>query len=125
MQKNTNYFTIMTPTLFSGFLRTEAILKNLEGRVRYDKLDELPWTDSGIYISKSSLQLSDQIFLTTQMEKAASTDVIWKSYVNVYPANVVIDSAIKCFKQHSEFSHRQSKIVRVQDSVQASSYAPL
>lgn len=89
MQKNTNYFTIMTPTLFSGFLRTEAILKNLEGRVRYDKLDELPWTDSGIYISKSSLQLSDQIFLKTQMEKAASTDVIWKSYVNVYPANVV------------------------------------
>ena len=89
MQKNANYVTIMTPTLFSGFLRTEKLLKDLEGRVRYDKLDELPWTDSGIYISKSSLSLNDQIFLKEQMEKVASTDVVWKSYLNSYPADVV------------------------------------
>lgn len=89
MQKNSNYVTIMTPTLFSGFVRTEKMLYDLEGKVRYDKLDELPWTDSGIYISKSALPSNDQIYLKAQMDKLAATDVVWKSYLNVYPSDVV------------------------------------
>lgn len=89
MQKNSNYVTIMTPTLFFGFVRTEKILQDLEGKVRYDKLDELPWTDSGMYISKSALSTNDQVYLKAHMDKLAATDVVWKSYLSVYPSEVV------------------------------------
>ena len=38
---------------------------------------------------------------------------------------LLIGSAIKYFKRHNEFPHRQSKIVLAQDSVQASAYTVL
>ncbi|WP_395009654.1 hypothetical protein [Undibacterium sp.] len=89
MQNNSNYVTIMAPTLFSGVVQTEEILKNLRGKLRFDKLDDLPWNESGIYISKTSLNPSDQQYLKTQFEKYASTDAIWKSYLSYYSPEVI------------------------------------
>jgi polar amino acid transport system substrate-binding protein len=89
MQNNANYVTIMAPTLFVGLVQTEAILKNLIGKLRFDKLDDLPWNESGIYISKLSLSLGDQNYLRSQLEKNAMTDVILKSYANYYSPEVL------------------------------------
>lgn len=89
MLNNPRYVTIMAPTLFSGVVQTEAMLKPLIGKLRYDKLDELPWTASGIYISNSALNISDQIYLKAQLEKYAASDVVWKSYQSLYPPEVV------------------------------------
>lgn len=89
MQNNSNYVTIMAPTLFVGVVQTETILKNLIGKLRFDRLDDLPWNESGIYISKLSLSLEDQSYLRSQLEKNAMTDVILKSYANYYPPEVL------------------------------------
>lgn len=89
MMSNPHYVTIMAPTLFFGVVQTEAMLKAMNGKLRYDKLDELPWTASGIYISHSSLTAGDQTYLKSLLEKYAATDAVWKYYQSVYPPEVV------------------------------------
>ena len=89
MQNNPNYVTIMAPTLFAGVVQTEEILRSLRGKLRFEKLDDLPWNESGIYVSKTSLSPDDQLYLKTQFEKYASTDVVWKAYLSYYTPEVV------------------------------------
>jgi len=89
IRANPKYITIMAPTIFSGIVQSEPVLESLNGKIRFDKLDELQWTDSGVYISKVSLSPSDQIYLKAQFEKYANTDSIWKAYLNYYPPEVI------------------------------------
>lgn len=89
IRANPKYVTIMAPTIFSGIIQSEPVLESLNGKIRFEKMDELQWTDSGVYISKVSLSASDQIYLKAQFEKYANTDNIWKAYLNYYPPEVI------------------------------------
>lgn len=89
MKNDPQYVTIMAPTIFAGMLQTDSRLTDLIGKVRYEKLEELPWTESGIYISNKSLGETDRKTLRQHMEKLANSDVIWKAYQHYYTADVV------------------------------------
>ncbi|MBR7799782.1 transporter substrate-binding domain-containing protein [Undibacterium fentianense] len=89
MRGNPHYVTIMTPTLFYGMVQTEQRLEGMAGKVRYETVTELDWIESGIYVSKTSLKSSEQNFLKSQIERLATTDAIWKAYLQHYPADVV------------------------------------
>lgn len=89
MKQDTNYVTIMAATIFYGILEREPFAASLRGRVRYERLDELPWVDSGIYISKLSLSLEDQRYLNEEIERLSSTDFLWKLYLNYYAADIL------------------------------------
>lgn len=89
MKSNPQYVTIMAPTIFAGMLQTDSRLTELIGKVRYEKLEELPWTESGIYISNKSLGGVDRQTLRQHMEKLANSDAIWKAYQQYYTADVV------------------------------------
>ncbi len=89
MKKDPRYVTIMAATIFYGVLAREPIVASLQGRVRYERLDELPWVDSGIYISKLSLSTEDQNYLKDEIEKLSATDLLWKLYLNYYGADIL------------------------------------
>lgn len=89
MKANPHYVTIMAPTIFAGVMLTESLAKDLLGKVRFDPLDELPWTESGIYISNTSLSHADQANLKLAVEKVASTDVVWRAYQQYYPHDIL------------------------------------
>ncbi|MBY0378357.1 MAG: hypothetical protein K2Q33_07335 [Gammaproteobacteria bacterium] len=89
IKANPQYMTIMSPTIFSGLLQRELIVADLGGKMRYDMLDELPWMESGIYISKLTLSASEQTLLKSSMDKLAQTDLIWKAYQRYYPVEVL------------------------------------
>jgi polar amino acid transport system substrate-binding protein len=89
IRSNPKYVTIMAPTIFSGIIQSEPLLEDLVGKVRFEKLEELKWIDSGVYISKITLSTSDRVFLNAQFEKYAKADNIWKSYLNYYPPEVI------------------------------------
>ncbi len=89
MRSNPNYVTIMAPTIFAGMLQTEAKLSELVGKIRYEKLDDFPWAESGIYISTKSLNEADRALLKLTMDKLASSDTVWKAYQYYYSAEVV------------------------------------
>ena len=89
MRNNPNYVTIMAPTIFAGAIQTERKLNDLNGRIRYEKLEELPWTESGIYISTLSLNEADRNLLKVTMEKLTSGESIWKAYQQYYSSEVI------------------------------------
>lgn len=89
MRKDGRYVTIMAATIFYGVLEREPIVASLRGKVRYESLDELPWVDSGIYISTRSLPEKDQAYLREEIEKLNATDLLWKLYLNYYSADIL------------------------------------
>lgn len=89
MKKDAHYVTIMAATIFYGVLEREPFAASLQGRVRYERLEELPWVDSGIYISKLSLSKEDQAYLKEEIGKLGETDLLWKLYLNYYAADIL------------------------------------
>ncbi|WMW81362.1 hypothetical protein RF679_03535 [Undibacterium cyanobacteriorum] len=89
MRSNPNYVTIMAPTIFSGMVQTESKLADIVGKIRYEKLDDFPWSESGIYLSSKALNEADRNLLKTTMEKIATSDAIWKAYQQYYSPEVV------------------------------------
>lgn len=89
LKANVTYATIMAPTIFAGTLQTEPKLNDLVGKVRYEKLDELPWTESGIYISTLTLHDEDRNLLKLTMDKMAQSEAIWKAYQQYYSPEVI------------------------------------
>lgn len=89
MKKDARYVTIMTATIFEGVLAREPFVASLRGHVRYESLDELPWVDSGLYISTRSLPEQDQLYLKEEIEKLNATDLLWKLYLNYYSADIL------------------------------------
>lgn len=89
MKKDARYMTIMAATIFYGVLAHEPFVASLQGKIRYEHLDELPWVDSGIYISKLSLSEQDQTYLKDEIEKLNTTDLLWRLYLNYYGADIL------------------------------------
>lgn len=89
MKANPLYATIMAPTIFAGVVMTEPLAQALQGKIRFQPLEELPWTESGIYISKTALSQSDQESLKSSMARMANTDIVWRAYQHYYPPEVL------------------------------------
>lgn len=84
--------TIMAPSTLVGALHADARVKPLLERLRYEPVDELPWVDSGAYISKTSVSAQDRAVLHEALEKAARSGAVWKVFQRYYPAGSLTDS---------------------------------
>jgi polar amino acid transport system substrate-binding protein len=84
--------TIMTPALFFGAIHDDNRVSELIEQLRFEPLDELPWGDSGVYISYKSLHQEDAEQLKKILSRATSTDILWKIYHRYYPAFILKES---------------------------------
>ncbi len=71
--------TIMTSPIFSSAVQTDTRLQPMQGKLRYEPLEDLPWIDSGAYISKSSLGAEDRAVLQELFEHIAKSGALWSS----------------------------------------------
>lgn len=93
LQAGSADMTIMAPSILLGALQGEPKTAGLVDRLRYEPIDELPWGDSGAYISvKSSLSAADRDALRELLERAASSGTVWKAFQRHYPANALAGS---------------------------------
>ncbi len=78
---------IVTPTIVTGALRGgDAALKAWLPRVQVTTLDDLPWGESGIYVSnKSSLNAADRALLHASLLQLAKTGVAWREFQRYFP----------------------------------------
>lgn len=83
--------TIMTPYIFIGALKDDARVEDLINNIRYEAIPEIPWSDSGAYLSKS-LSEDDMSNLRKLLERSAKSGAIWKSFQQYYPADMLKDS---------------------------------
>ncbi|MDM4764676.1 transporter substrate-binding domain-containing protein [Pelomonas sp. SE-A7] len=84
--------TVMAPSIFTGALQNDARLKALVSRIRIEPVDELPWGESGVYLSKSALSAIDRNQLKDLIDKAGRNGEVWKAFQRYYPASVLAES---------------------------------
>lgn len=84
--------TIMTAPIFSGAVQMDARFKGLQAKLRYESLEDLPWTDSGAYVSKTSLNAEDRTALLALLEHVAKSGALWASIKNYEQTESLKDS---------------------------------
>lgn len=93
MLKNSDkYVTIMAPNTFLGAIHGDPRTQDLLGKLSFTPIDELPWSDTGIYISKKSLNEADRILLQTALHRYAKTGAIMKEFQRYFPAYALKES---------------------------------
>jgi polar amino acid transport system substrate-binding protein len=84
--------TIMAPSILAGSLQADERVRDLADKLRFEPIKELPWGDSGAYVSRKSLGESDQRALRELLEQAARSGAVWRGFQKHYPANVLKES---------------------------------
>ena len=84
--------TIMAPSIFVGAVQGDPKFAKLLARLRNEPIDELPWGDSGVYISKHSMSEADTNVLRDALERATKSGAVWKAFQRYYPANALMGS---------------------------------
>ncbi|KAB8044505.1 substrate-binding periplasmic protein [Janthinobacterium aquaticum] len=72
--------TIMGPTILAGVAQNDARVHGLADKLRLEALPELPWGQSGAYLSRKSLNTDDQTLLRDLLEKAARSGAVLESF---------------------------------------------
>lgn len=86
--------TIMAPSILVGAISAEPRYQALLERLRYEPVEELPWADSGAYLSKAGLNASDRETLRELLERSAKSGEVWKAFQRNYPAGS-LDGSIR------------------------------
>lgn len=81
--------TIMAPSIFTGAIGDDARFTGMLDKLRFEALEELPWSPSGTYISKTSLNAEDKILLLKLLQKSANSGEVWRAYQRHYSAKIV------------------------------------
>ncbi len=92
MQSGAVDLTIMAPSILVGAIQVDPKLAKLMVKLRYEPIDELPWGDSGAYISKKAMSEADINTLRDALERAARSGAVWKAFQRYYPANALVGS---------------------------------
>ena len=83
--------TIMVPYVFAGALQDDARVESLIGMLRYEIIPELPWSDSGVYLS-NRLSADDSLHLRRFLDNAARSGIVWKKFQHSYSEELLKDS---------------------------------
>jgi polar amino acid transport system substrate-binding protein len=83
--------TIMGPTLMVGAIRRESRVHGLQEKLKTEAVPELPWRQSGAYIS-NALKPEDQAILRDALEKAGRSNQVMEGYLRYFRADVLADS---------------------------------
>lgn len=92
LKTSDKYLTIMAPNTFLGAIHGDARVQDLHGKLSFTPIDELPWSDTGMYISKKSLREADRIKLQAALSRYAKSDAILKKFQHYFSADALKES---------------------------------
>ncbi|WP_315648564.1 substrate-binding periplasmic protein [Roseateles aquae] len=84
--------TLMAPSILIGAITGDARVQQLAERLRIEPVEELPWSESGAYLSRSSLGDGDRARLRELLEQGAKSGAVWRGFQKYYPAGSLNDS---------------------------------
>ncbi len=76
--------TIMATTILAGAVQDDERVRDVLDRLRIEALAELPWGDSGVYLSNTTLSPQDKAALQDALERAARSGAVWKGFQRHY-----------------------------------------
>lgn len=77
--------TVMTASILIGTLVQENELAPLVKQVRIDALEELGWSESGVYLSRHSLTDADRRRLRLAFQQQAKAGRVWQLFNDTHP----------------------------------------
>ncbi|MBV8501750.1 MAG: hypothetical protein JO006_08535 [Paucibacter sp.] len=100
--------TLMVGVTVLGTFQNDAKLRGLIPRLRSEPLPELPWVESGIYVSRHS-GLSDKQLLAVvdQLEALSRSGRVWAAFLKRFPPAVLADSTRPRFPVREETGDAQ------------------
>lgn len=84
--------TIMGPTILAGAIAHEPRVSGMLDKLRLEPIPELPWGQSGAYISRLSLSPEDQKVLRELLEKAAKSGAVMEGFQHYHRADILAAS---------------------------------
>jgi len=84
--------TVMTATIIASTLVMNPELAPMEKQLRLDPLEELGWTESGLYLSRLTLSETDRRTLRQAFGQAAKAGRVWQLFNETYPAGSLAGS---------------------------------
>jgi polar amino acid transport system substrate-binding protein len=84
--------TIMAPSILAGALQDDERVSDLLDKLQFEALRELPWGESGVYLSNSTLSAPDKAALRAALERAARSGVVWRGFQQYYAPAVLSGS---------------------------------
>lgn len=77
--------TVMTASILIGTMVQDAELAALVRQVRIDALEELGWSESGVYLSRHSLSEADRRRLRQAFQQQGKAGRVWQLFNDTHP----------------------------------------
>jgi polar amino acid transport system substrate-binding protein len=84
--------TIMGPTILAGAINRETRVNGMLDRLRMEAIPELPWQQTGVYVSRSSLDPDDRAVLLELLERAAKSNVVMEGFQRYHRPEILAES---------------------------------
>lgn len=84
--------TVMTASILISTLVQEAELAPLVKQLRTEPLDELGWSESGVYLSRQALSEADRRALRAAFQQQARAGRVWQLFNDFHPQGSLIGS---------------------------------
>lgn len=92
LKANVASITIMAPSILVGAMMDDPRVQDMPDKLRFEPITEIPWGDSGVYLSKKSLSDDDKVLLKDMLEQVIKSGAVWKGFQHYYPASVLKES---------------------------------
>lgn len=84
--------TIMGPTILAGAINREPRVNGMLDRLRLESIPELPWQQSGVYVSRTSLTADDRAIMLELLERAAKSNAVMEAFQRYHRPEVLSES---------------------------------
>jgi polar amino acid transport system substrate-binding protein len=84
--------TIMGPTILAGAINRESRVNGMLDRLRLEPIPELPWQQTGVYVSRHSLTPDDRAALLELLERAAKSNVVMEGFQRYHRQEILNES---------------------------------
>ncbi len=84
--------TIMGPTILAGAINRESRVTGMLDRLRLEPIPELPWQQTGVYVSRHSLTPDDRAALLELLERAAKSNAVIEGFQRYHRPEILEES---------------------------------
>jgi polar amino acid transport system substrate-binding protein len=94
LRANPNDVTLMAPITMYGALVEDERLKDMIDTMTVEGLEDIPWGESGVYLSREALPATTRDFLKTTIQRETRSDYLYRRFSAIYPPQVLKGSVM-------------------------------